>query len=64
LIASGDNMSPLKGIIDTLPLNENSADKDNYNVARDQVHRAKNIEFAKTDSIMFDITGNPISFDE
>lgn len=51
-------------MIHTLPLNENGADKDNYNVARDQVHRAKNIEFAKTDSIMFDMTGNPVNFDE
>lgn len=64
LIASEDNKSPLKDIISTLPLNENGADKDNYNVARDQVHRSKNIEFAKTDSVMFDITGNPINFDE
>ncbi len=51
-------------MIDMLPLNENGADKDNYNVARDQVHRAKNIEFAKTDSHMFDMAGNPITFDE
>lgn len=64
LIASDDNKSPLKDMIHTLPLNENGADKDNYNVARDQVHRAKNIEFAKTDSIMFDMTGNPVNFDE
>lgn len=64
MIASDDNKSPLKDMIHTLPLNENGADKDNYNVARDQVHRAKNIEFAKTDSIMFDMTGNPVNFDE
>lgn len=64
IIESEDNKSPLKNIISDLPHNENGADKDNYNVARDQVHRAKNIEFAKTDVRMYDVTGNPIKFDE
>lgn len=51
-------------MVDLLPLNENGADKDGYNVARDQVHRIRNVEFAKTDSRMFDVSGNPITFDE
>lgn len=64
MIESEDNTSPLKDIVDLLPINENQADKDDYNVARDQVHRARNIDFAKTDSHMFDMSGNPITFDD
>lgn len=57
LIKSPDNESPLKNITPLLPLNENNADKNDYNVARDQVHQDANIRFARTDSRMYDANG-------
>lgn len=43
---------------DLLPLNENGADKEDYNVARDQVHRDANLKFSLTDTRMYDARGN------
>lgn len=61
LIDSQDNLSPLKDIVSLLPTNENWADKDDYNVARDQVHREVNLKFRQTDYRMADINGRFIA---
>lgn len=58
LIDSSDNESPLaKTITPLLPTNENGADKNNYNSAREQVHRDYNIKFRRTDIQNYDANG-------
>ncbi len=55
------NKSPLaKDITPVLPVNDNGADKNNYNSAREQVHRDYNIKFRSTDIQNYDTNGKYI----
>ena len=61
LIESDMNKSPLaKDITPVLPVNDNGADKNNYNSAREQVHRDYNIKFRSTDIQNYDTNGKYI----
>lgn len=63
LIESSDNTLPkefVSEIVKCLPINENGADKNNYNNARDSVHRDYNIKFRKTDMQSYDNNGRYI----
>ena len=49
LIASKENLSPLKDIVNYIIMNENGADKKSYDTARSSVHRDYNLKFRRTD---------------
>jgi len=56
LINSEDNelwASTIEELVKCLPLNSNSADKNNYNTARSIVHRDYNIKFRATDTSQY-----------
>lgn len=61
LITSTDNelgASTIAELVKCLPINPHGADKNNYNNARNIVHRDYNIKFRATDVSQYDANGN------